>query len=397
MDLSLLFLRLSKRKTIGRNKMLSFLRLRRKNNAIVSADWSHLRVDLLPVSYSALSEATDKFSSGNLIGVGSFGSVYKVALVPPFDRTYLFLAEYVQVHLVAVKVFNLSRHGASRSFITECEVLRNIRHRNVVKIVTACSSVDFYGNEFKALVYQYMEKGSLEEWLHPTSGTQQVRRAPKKLNLYQRLSIAIDVACAVEYLHNHCETPIVHCDIKPSNVLLDKEFTAHISDFGLARFLSRTKNDFAIGLRGSVGYAAPEYGMGGEVSTYGDLYSFGILLLEIFSGKKPTDEMFCDGSNFRSFCKAALSKGVTKIADPVLLQEGKWAASIIGIRDEEIEEGSSEFFRVFEKCLSEIFRIGIGCSTESPRDRLDIRDVVFSLRHIRERLPCLLRRGNVYL
>lgn len=120
------------------------------------------------------------------------------------------------------------------------------------------------------------------------------------------------------------------------------------------------------------------------MSTYGDLYSFGILLLEIFSGRKPTDEMFCDGSNFRSFCEAALSKGVEKIADPVLLQEGKGAASIIGIGDEEIEE-----------CLSEIFRIGIGCSTESPRDRLDIRDVVFSLSYIRERLPCLLRGGTL--
>ncbi|XP_024162432.1 probable LRR receptor-like serine/threonine-protein kinase At3g47570 [Rosa chinensis] len=181
MDPSLVFLRLSKKKTKRWSNMLSLLRLR---SAIAYAGWRYLRVNLLPVSYSALSEATDGFSSRNLIGVGSFGSVYKVALVTPFDGTYLFLAKY-RVHLVAVKVFKLSRHGASRSFITECDMLRNIRHRNVVKIVTACSHVYFYGNEFKALVYQYMEKGSLQEWLHPNSGTQQVRRAPKKLNLYR--------------------------------------------------------------------------------------------------------------------------------------------------------------------------------------------------------------------
>ncbi|XP_061995928.1 probable LRR receptor-like serine/threonine-protein kinase At3g47570 [Rosa rugosa] len=139
--------------------MLSLLRLR---SAIAYAGRRYLRVNLLPVSYSALSDATDGFSSRNLIGVGSFGSIYKVALVTPFDGTYLFLAKYDRVHLVAVKVFNLSRHGASRSFITERDMFRNIRHRIVVKIVTACSHVDFYENEFKALVYQYMEKGSLE-------------------------------------------------------------------------------------------------------------------------------------------------------------------------------------------------------------------------------------------
>ncbi|XP_050118826.1 probable LRR receptor-like serine/threonine-protein kinase At3g47570 [Malus sylvestris] len=155
------------------------------------------------VSYNALLKATDGFSSTNLIGMGSFGSVYKGVLDDDNGTR----------QLVAVKVFNMLRQGASKSFIAECEAMRNIRHRNLVKVVTACSSVDFSGNDFKALVYELMDNGSLEEWLHPTAGT------PKNLSFLQRLDIAIDVACALDYLHNHCEAPIVHCDLKPSNVL----------------------------------------------------------------------------------------------------------------------------------------------------------------------------------
>lgn len=92
-------------------------------------------------------------------------------------------------------------------------------------------SVDFQGNNFEALVYEFMVNGSLEEWLHPNS------EAPRNLNLLQRLNITVDVASVLDYLHHYCETPIVHCDLKPSNVLLGGELTAHTGDFGLAKFL----------------------------------------------------------------------------------------------------------------------------------------------------------------
>ncbi|XP_028098545.1 probable LRR receptor-like serine/threonine-protein kinase At3g47570 [Camellia sinensis] len=167
------------------------------------------------ISYTNLLKATDGFSTENLIGSGHYGRVHKGMLSP--DET-----------TVAVKVLNLHQRGAAKSFITECQVLRNIRHRNLVKVLTACSSTDYEGNEFKALVYEFMPNGTLESWLHPRDGQLQTR----KLNFFQRINIAIDVAFTLHYLHNECQMPIVHCDIKPSNILLDNDLTAHVSDFG---------------------------------------------------------------------------------------------------------------------------------------------------------------------
>ncbi|KAG8480044.1 hypothetical protein CXB51_025162 [Gossypium anomalum] len=163
---------------------------------------------LLWLSYQSILKATNEFSMRNLVGSGSFGSVYKGIL------------EESGV-VIAVKVLNLLDHRSSRSFLVECETLKNIRHRNLVKVLTAILGVDYQGNDFKALVYEFMVNGSLEDWQHSPTGTSELETM-RKLSFFQRVSVTIEVAHALEYLHHHCETSIIHCDLKPSNILLDE-------------------------------------------------------------------------------------------------------------------------------------------------------------------------------
>lgn len=200
------------------------------------------------VTYAELRSATDNFSSSNKIGQGSFGHVYKGVL-----------GEIRK--LVAVKVIDLRQRKGLKSFIAECEALRHIRHRNLIKIVTICSSVDAKGDEFKALIYEYMENGNLEEWLHQDHKDGLETR---NLSFIERLNIAIDVASALEYLHHHCDPPIVHGDLKATNVLLDCDMVANVGDFGLSKFLSKgtlhpthQAESSSLGIRGTIGYVAP--------------------------------------------------------------------------------------------------------------------------------------------
>ncbi|KAM7523420.1 hypothetical protein LguiA_013322 [Lonicera macranthoides] len=246
--------------------------------------------------------------------------------------------------------------------------LRNIRHRNLVKILTYCSSIDFKGNQFKALVYEFMVNGSLDMWLHP-----QVPESSTTLRLIQRLNIAIDVASAIHYLHDLHEPPIIHCDLKPSNILLDNDLTAHVSDFGLARLLSKSANTFAqaqsssMGIQGSIGYAAPEYGMGGAASKCGDMYSYGILLLEMFTGRRPTDDMFKDGET-----------------EATTVEEERE-----GVDEIEAEQHTINTGRLFsgkaklQKCIVVVLEIGLACSAESPKERMGTNDVLRKMHHIK--------------
>ncbi|XP_055962417.1 probable LRR receptor-like serine/threonine-protein kinase At3g47570 isoform X1 [Mercurialis annua] len=343
---------------------LWFPRKRRKDSSSSDSE----NVNLLRLSYQNLLKATNEFSLDNLIGSGGFGSVYKGIL----EQDGL---------VIAVKVLNLMRRGASKSFLAECEVLKNVRHRNLVKVITACSSVDYAGNDFKALVYEFMDNGSLDDWLHPT-------HHPRNLTIVQRLNIAIDVSSALEYLHCHAGIlPIVHCDIKPSNVLLDKEMTAHVGDFGLVKFFHEeiihpTPNQStSLADVGTIGYCPPEYGMGNVASASGDIFSFGILLLEMFTGKRPTDDTFKEGLSLHEFVKSSLPEQVTDIADPTFLQMEEEPLSHFHYSRNIMRKN-----RLIE-CLISVLDIGILCSSESPQERLNIGDVVTQLSSIKNKLP----------
>ncbi|KAF7825263.1 kinase-like protein [Senna tora] len=228
-----------------------------------------------------------------------------------------------------------------------------------------------------------MTNGSLEKWLHP-----EIENAnhPRNLLFDQRLNIIIDVASALHYLHYECEQPIIHCDLKPSNVLLDGDMVAHVSDFGLAKLVSTIRGNSnrqssTIGIMGTIGYAPPEYGMGSEASTQGDMYSFGILIMEMFTGRRrPTYEIFADGQNLHNYVKVTFPNNLLQIVDPNLFpREAKVT---------ENEEANNEILTLIhpnvEKCLSSIFRIGLCCSVESPSERMSIRDVIRELNHIRD-------------
>lgn len=181
------------------------------------------------ISYHELQEATDGFSESNTLGKGGFGSVYKGRLK---DGT-----------VVAVKVFNLESEGSYKSFDVECKALRSLRHRNLAKVISSCSNT-----EFRALVLDYMPNGSLEKWLYSHNYF---------LNILQRVNIVIDVACALDYLHNEFTIHVVHCDLKPSNVLLDEEFIAHVSDFGISKTLGAGEDAARTRTMATIGYIAP--------------------------------------------------------------------------------------------------------------------------------------------
>ncbi|PWA53089.1 cGMP-dependent kinase [Artemisia annua] len=302
----------------------------------------------MQVSYSQLLKATDGFSATNLIGEGAFSCVYKGILDSDDDK------------FVAIKVLRLQNRGAHKSFLAECEAWRNIRHRNLLKIVTSCSSVDFQGNDFKALVYEFMPNGSVHDWLHLSANK-------SKLNLLQRINILKDVATALDYLHNRCQTTIVHGDLKPSNILLDADMVAHVGDFGLARLLGTgLHQNSSTGVKGTIGYAPPEYGLGSEMTSIGDVYSFGILLLEVMTGKRPTDDMFSDGLSLHKFAYMALPDQVIDVID-----------------DDAIELQSMEAnANKMEEFLVAIIKIGVSCSVDSPPQRMKTETVVTELQRI---------------
>ncbi|XP_077236738.1 putative leucine-rich repeat receptor-like serine/threonine-protein kinase At2g24130 [Tasmannia lanceolata] len=322
-----------------------------------------LKLNFPRITYRELEEATEGFEQGRLIGTGGFGHVYRGILR---DGT-----------VVAVKVLHLQNCNSTKSFNRECQVLKRIRHRNLMRIVTACSLP-----EFKALVLPFMANGSLESHLYPPSTAAVSGSSSSDLNLIQRVNICSDIAEGMAYLHHHSPVRVIHCDLKPSNVLLNDDMTALVSDFGIARLVlnvgggnggaDNMGNSTANLLCGSIGYIAPEYGFGSNISTKGDVYSFGILVLEMVTRKRPTDDMFVGGLSLHNWVKTHFHGRVERVIDSSLVRSA---------RDQNPEARKS-----WEVAITELIELGLLCTQTAPSTRPTMLDAADDLDRLKRYL-----------
>ncbi|XP_077248531.1 uncharacterized protein LOC143888110 isoform X2 [Tasmannia lanceolata] len=252
---------------------------------------------LLRLTLVDILEATNNFCNANIIGEGGFGTVYKATL--PDGRT------------VAVKKLSEAKTQGHREFLAEMETLGKVKHRNLVPLLGYCS----FGEE-KLLVYEYMINGSVDLWLRSRAGALEVLDWPK------RVKIAVGAARGLSFLHHGFIPHIIHRDIKASNILLDADFEPKVADFGLARLISAYETHVSTDIAGTFGYIPPEYGQSWKSTTRGDVYSFGVILLELVTGREPTGPDFkeVEGGNLVGWVFRKVEKGeATDVIDPAIV------------------------------------------------------------------------------
>ncbi|KAF8411603.1 hypothetical protein HHK36_004160 [Tetracentron sinense] len=286
------------------------------------------------ISMPELIVATRNFSADGIIGDGSFGLVYKARLHSGVT--------------VAVKKLSQDAFQGFREFRAEMETLGKLRHQNIVKILGYCVS-----GADRILIYEFIEKGSLDQWLYDTSSEDDLSISSSStlrppLSWEMRTKIIRGIAMGLSYLHN-LETPIIHRDIKASNVLLDSDFEAHIADFGLARKIQASHSHVSTQVAGTMGYMPPEYKDGVTVATVkADVYSFGILMVEVATGKRP---------NWPIKMENGKEVGLIQWARNMATQNRQMEmidASVAkdGLREAEVKE----FLRIACLCSSEIYK-----------------------------------------
>ncbi|GLJ04687.1 hypothetical protein SUGI_0001300 [Cryptomeria japonica] len=241
-------------------------------------------------TFSQLKRATENFK--DMVGKGGFGSVYKGVLVP-------------ENKVVAVKRLEGVFQG-EEEFWAEISAIERVNHMNLVRMLGYCAE-----GKKKLLVYEYVENGSLDKYLF-------TQEPSKVLDWSKRFQVAVGTARGLAYLHEECLEWILHCDIKPQNILLDENFSAKVADFGMAKLVDRDRAFEFSRIRGTRGYLAPEWTTNLPITAKADVYSFGILLLELVSGQEATKfNVPGSGINFVQWAVENVNKG------------GKWMETLV--------------------------------------------------------------------
>ncbi|KAL8123598.1 putative LRR receptor-like serine/threonine-protein kinase At1g74360 [Apium graveolens] len=294
-----------------------------------------IRLDKTAFTHKDILVATGNFSSERIIGRGGFGTVYRGVL--PDGRE------------VAVKKQQREGIDAEREFRAEMEVLTGKGfgwpHPNLVTLYGWCLD----GSE-KYLVYEYMVGGTLEDLISDRT----------RLTWKHRIDVAVDVARALLFLHHECYPAIVHRDVKASNVLLDKDGKARVTDFGLARFVDAGESHVSTMVAGTVGYVAPEYGQTWQATTKGDVYSYGVLIMELATGRRAVD----GGEE----CLVEWARRVMDYGQQGVTNQ---TSVPVAVSESGLGEGAEE--------LREVLKIGIRCTAESPQARPNMKEVLAML------------------
>ncbi|XP_038977135.1 wall-associated receptor kinase 3-like [Phoenix dactylifera] len=245
-----------------------------------------------------LKRATNNFNTDRVLGQGGFGTVYKGIFE---DKT-----------VVAIKKPKKMEVDQIEEFAKEMFILSQINHKNVVKLLGCCLEV-----KVPMLVYEFVSNGTLSDHLHG-------RNQNSSLNLDMRLTIAVESAEALAYLHSWASPPILHCDVKSANILLDENFTAKVSDFGASKLVPNGPTQYVSVIQGTLGYLDPEFQADGRLTNKSDVYSFGVVLLELLTGKRA---IYSEGSEEKrslvaSFYRAMNEDRLLQILDDQVKDEG---------------------------------------------------------------------------
>ncbi|KAK3151271.1 hypothetical protein QOZ80_3AG0243820 [Eleusine coracana subsp. coracana] len=298
----------------------------------------HVRCQMM--TYDDLYSATDGFREDLFLGEGGFGPVYKG-----------FLGSNNQE--VAIKILNLQGKQGDKEFLTEVMILGKLHHPNLVKLLGCCAD-----RGQRLLVYEYMPLGSLFNHIHDLAPGKQ------PLDWGTRINILLGTAKGLEYLHDKANPPVINRDVKCGNILLGERYHPKLADFGLAK-LGPTGDDTHVSTRvmGTAGYCAPEYLMSGKLTVKSDIYSFGVVMLEVLTGRKAKDESLPTPEQNLAVWAVNLVKAgdFAKLADPALQNK-------------------------YQKLsLTQTLLVAALCVSETPSKRPAMADVVVALTQLSKR------------